>query len=257
MTSTRTEPIDPFVAGLVSSVAMVALAAALIPLRSWLGNSNVALVLVVGIVAAAALGGRAAGIAGSVAAALSYDFFHTLPHYTMQVDTRTDRITTVLLLVVGILIGEIVVRTQRVREVAEERKGEVVRLRRAAHLAAASSPAELVPMLEEEIGDVLELWFCRYQAEPLDRPLPRLTRKGVTVPSEVPPLTGDPNSWAVELPVLAGERDLGRFVLVPHDPNAAGGFTPDARRDALALADQLGAAITAAGATNGGGGIDG
>ena len=222
MTKTRTQPIDPFVAGLVASAGLVALAGLLVPLRSWLGNTNVALVLVVGIVAAAALGGRAAGVAGSVAAALAYDFFHTVPHYTMTVHARVDRITTVLLLVVGVLAGEFVVRTQRARAVAHVREDELVRLRRAAHLASASDPADLVPMLEAELAGLLGLWFCRYQRAPL---------------------TEDPNSWSIELPVTVGERDLGRFLLVPHEPLAAGGFDPDARRDALALADQLAAVL--------------
>lgn len=243
MTKTRTQPIDPFVAGLVASAGLVALAALLVPLRSWLGNTNVALVLVVGIVAAAALGGRAAGVAGSFAAALAYDFFHTVPHYTMTVDARVDRITTVLLFVVGVLVGEIVVRTQRAQDETHLREDELERLRRAAHLASAADATDLIPVLESEIADALGLWFCRYQRAPLDHPVPRLTRHGVTVPAGVPPLTNDPNSWAVELPVVVGDRDLGRFVLVPHEVNAAGVFEPDARRDALALADQMAAAL--------------
>lgn len=243
MTKTRTQPIDPFVAGLVASVGLVALAALLVPLRSWLGNTNIALVLVVGIVAAASLGGRAAGVAGSFAAALAYDFFHTVPHYTMTVDARVDRITTVLLFVVGVLVGEIVVRTQRARDEALHREDELERLRRTAHLATATDAADLIPMLEAEIAEALGLWFCRYQREPLEHPAPRLTRQGVTVPAGVPPLSNDPNSWAIELPVMVGDHERGRFVLVPHEPSAAGGFDPDARRDALALADQLAAVL--------------
>lgn len=235
--------VDPFAAGLLAAAAMVALSAALIPVRSWLGNSNIALVLVVGIVTAAAVGGRSAGIAGSAAAALSYNFFHTVPHYTLDIHDRVDRITTVLLLALGLLIGEIVVRTQRALAEADTRAVEVTRLRRTAHVASTSAPADLIRVLEDEIGDVLGLWFCRFQRGPLDRPLPRLTRQGVSVPPGVPPLTSDPNSWAVELPVLSGEREMGRFVLVPHEPDATGGFAPDARRDAIALADQLGAAL--------------
>ncbi len=245
--STHPRRVDPFVGGLLAALAIVALAVLLIPLRSWLGNNNIALVLVVGVVAAAALAGRAAGIAGAVAAAFAYNFFHTKPHYTLAIHARVDRVTTALLLIVGVLVGEIVVRAQRARQVADTREDEVVRLRRTAHLAAATGPSDLIPMLEEEIGAVLDLWFCRYQRAPLDHPLPRLSRHGVTLPAEVPPITGDPNSWAVELPVTAGGRDLGRFVLVPHTPNAAAAFTPDARRDAVALADQLGAALATAG----------
>ena len=238
-------PFDPFVSGLGASGALALLAATLVPLRTWLGNTNVALVLVVGIVAAAAIGGRSAGVAGSVAAALAYDFFHTLPHYQMRIDARVDRITTVLLLVVGVLIGEIVVRVQRARAVAGVREEELVRLRRAAHLSASTDATQLVPMLEEEIGAALGLWYCRFEPGPLRSPMPHLTRDGVRLPAEAPVVTADPNTWAVDLPVLAGERELGHFVLIPHEASDSAAFPPDGRRDALAMADQLAAVLVA------------
>lgn len=241
----RTEPCDPTVAGLGAAAALVVLAAVLVPLRTWLGNTNVALVLVVGIVAAAAVGGRVAGVAGSVAAALAYDFFHTVPHYEMHIEARVDRITTVLLLVVGVLTGEIVVRVQRARAVAGDRELELVRLRRAAHLSATTDAAQLIPMLEEEIGDALGLWYCRFEPGRLRAPMPHLTRNGVRLPAEAPVVTADPNTWAVDLPVLAGEVELGHFVLIPHVASDSAAFPPDGRRDALAMADQLAAVLIA------------
>lgn len=241
----RSEPYDPFVAGLAASAGLVALAAVLVPSRTWLGNTNVALVLVVAIVAAAAVGGRAAGVAGSFAAALAYDFFHTVPHYEMHIEGRVDRITTVLLLAVGILTGEIVVRVQRARAVAGDREVELVRLRRAAHLSATTEAAALIPLLEEEISDALGLWYCRFEPGPVADPRPRLTRLGVRLPAEAPVLTADPNTWAVDLPVLAGEDELGHFVLIPHEASDSATFPADGRRDALAMADQLAAVLLA------------
>lgn len=242
---TRSEPYDPFVAGLLAAGSLVVLAALLVPLRSWLGNTNIALVLVVGIVAAAAVGGRAAGVAGAVAAALAYGFFHTVPHYELHIDARVDRITTVLLLVVGILSGEIVVRVQRARAVAGAREQELVRLRRAAHLSASTNAAQLIPLLEEEIATALGLWYCRFEPGPLRAEMPHLTRQGVRLPAEAPVITADPNTWAVDLPVLAGEVELGHFVLVPHEASDSAAFPPDGRRDALAMADQLAAVLVA------------
>lgn len=243
MGNEQTRAGDPFVAGLLASAALVGLAGALVPLRGWMGNTNVALVLVVGIVAAAALGGRAAGVAGSFAAALAYDFFHTLPHYQMHIESRVDRITTVLLLVVGILVGEIMVRVQRARAVAGDRELELARLRRVAHLSATTDVAQLVPMLEEEIGAALGLWSCRFVPGPLTAPMPHLTPSGVRLPSEAPVVTADPNTWSVDLPVVAGDRELGHFILTPHEASDSGSFPPDGRRDALALADQLAAVL--------------
>ena len=240
---TRLRAPDPFAAGVVGALGLAALAGSLVPLRAWLGNTNVALVLVVGIVGSSAVGGRSAGVSSAVAAALAYDLFHTRPHYTMVVDARVDRLTTLLLLVVGVLAGEIVVRTRRAHEDADRRSAEVARLRRAAHLAASARPAELVVRVEEELRDLLDLWTCRFRREPPDAPTPRLTRTGVTVPPGAPALTADPTTWTLELPVTAGRVDLGRFLLVPHEPRPAGGFDPEARRDAVALADQLGAVL--------------
>lgn len=203
------------------------LAALLVPLRSWLGNTNVALVLVVGIVAAArVLGGRAAGVAGSVAAALAYDFFHTLPHYTMTVHARVDRITTVLLLVVASSPARSWCAPNVPAPSPMSARDELACLRRAAHLASASDPGGSRADARSRTGRPPGLWFCRYQRVPLDEPVPPDPPRCDGAGRGWALLTEDPNSWSIELPVTVGERDLGRFLLVPHEPLAAGGFDP-------------------------------
>ncbi len=61
----------------LGALAAIAVAGLIVPLRSTIDNTNVALVLVLVIVAAASFGGRAAGVTTSVVAALCLQL---LPH---------------------------------------------------------------------------------------------------------------------------------------------------------------------------------
>jgi len=102
--------------GVLSAIFVAGL---LVPIRDWLGASNVALVLAIVVVVAAIVGGRLAGAATSVAAALAFDFFHTRPYYTLRIDKREDVIAAVLLLVLGIIVGQLgVLRAGSRREAA-------------------------------------------------------------------------------------------------------------------------------------------
>src|SRR5262245_12506281 len=91
----------------IGVASAIAIAGLLVPIRDWMGASNVALVLVIVVVAAAILGGRMAGALTSVAAALSFDYFHTQPYYNLRISDREDVIAAVLLLVVGLAVGEL------------------------------------------------------------------------------------------------------------------------------------------------------
>ena len=82
-------------------VAPLAAAAVLLPFRSSWPNTNVALLLVVAVVAVAAIGNRAAGAIAAIGAAVWFDFFFTLPYGRFTIRSSADVTTFVLLLVVG------------------------------------------------------------------------------------------------------------------------------------------------------------
>jgi len=63
----------------------LAVAAVLLPLRSGWSNTNVALLLVVAVVAVAAIGNRLAGALAAVSAAAWFDFFFTVPYYRFTI----------------------------------------------------------------------------------------------------------------------------------------------------------------------------
>src|SRR6478735_6308310 len=89
------------------------LAAALIPVRTLIDPTNVALVLVVAVVAVACFGDRlAAGIA-ALSAAVWFDFFHTRPYFSFTISRHEDLVTAGLLLATGLVVGELAVRARR------------------------------------------------------------------------------------------------------------------------------------------------
>ena len=91
----------------IGGAAPIAVAAALVSLRDHMLNANVALVLVLVVVLAAVGGGRSAGAAAAVSAALSFNFFHTVPYLTLEIDSADDVETTLLLLAVGLAVGQL------------------------------------------------------------------------------------------------------------------------------------------------------
>ena len=75
---------------------------ALVPLRTDVVNVNLALVLVLGVLAVGAGAGRVAGLVAAGVAALSYDALPTRPYGSLRIHEGEDVLTTALLGVVGV-----------------------------------------------------------------------------------------------------------------------------------------------------------
>ena len=141
---------------LAAVVGPLAAGAALIPLRDRIDNTNIALLLVVAVVAVASGGRRPAAVAAALSAAAAFNLFHTRPYYSLRIDSSDDIVTALLLLVVGIAVGELALRGRRARyEAAAEgehdlaqhpgprpprRRGRGRRLRAAGHRLGAHPP---------------------------------------------------------------------------------------------------------------------
>jgi hypothetical protein len=232
---------------IIGGIGPIAVAGALVPLRSELDNANLALALVVVVVVAAAVGGRGAGALAAVVSAMSYDFFLTRPYLSLTIDSADDVETTIFLLVVGLLVGEIVVRLRRTQRLAARGASEIARLHRVAELAAGGAAVEeLEQAVATELVGLLELRECFFEPVPVGRPLPRLERNGAVTGVTTMRFAGDEFTLPpeVELPVLGRGRQLGRFVLVS-SPTA--GASLEERTVAVALSDQLGAVLAGEG----------
>lgn len=229
----------------LGGLAPIAVAMALVPLRGVMLNTNVALVLVTVVVVAAAAGGRQAGASSAVTAALSFDFFHTRPYLQLRMTSADDIETTVLLLVVGLLVGHLAAKGRRARSSAETRRGEIRRMYRIAELAAGGEDvSDVVMAAEAELTELLHLQSCRFEAPPFPSTFERFERNGfVTGRADRLQTAGlELPEAGVELPVLGRGQLLGRFVL---DPTPGTAISLEQRVVAVAVADQVGAVLAA------------
>jgi Domain of unknown function (DUF4118) len=227
----------------IGGIGPIAVAALLVPLRQELDNTNLALALVVVVVVAALAGGRGAGALAAIVSAMSYDFFLTKPYLSLSIDHADDVETTIFLLVIGLLVGEIVVRFRRTQRRAERGSSSIAQLHRVAELAAGgASVGELTRAVEQELMGLLDLRDCFFEPVPVGHPLPRLERNGSITGVTAHRFTGDEFALPaeIELPVLGRGHQLGRFVLVS-DPSA--GASLEERTVAVALSDQLGSVL--------------
>lgn len=246
----RSEPRLGFGGLAVAVLSPIVVASALLPFRDQLQASNVALVLVLAVLVAAVVGGRRGGAVAAIVAAVAFDFLFTRPYYSFSINNGDDVQTLVLLLAVGLAVGEIVVRSRQSRALARRRSREAEHLRNVAELAAGGeSSGRLVTVVQNELTEILDLKSCRFERPPFRTSLPQLRHRGIRVDAGSDDGAG--LSSQLELPVRSGGRVLGRFVLTM--PTEGTGLELPAERRALAaaLADQLGAALGELGSTEG------
>ena len=112
----------------VALMLPLASAAILLPWRGSWSNTNVALLLVVAVVAVAATGNRLAGALAAVSAAAWFDFFFTLPYDRLTISHSSDVTTFVLLLVVGVAVSQLAARARRLKAVTIADAGYLTRV---------------------------------------------------------------------------------------------------------------------------------
>jgi K+-sensing histidine kinase KdpD len=235
--------VAPSSVGFGSAGAAIAIGVSglLVPVRDVIGNTNVALVLVVVIVAAAAFGGRLAGAMTAAAASLSFNFFHTVPHYTLRVRSADDVWTIGLLFVVGLVVGQlaVVARSNQTKAIIE--RAGITHLEQIGAMVAEDQPPSTVwPAVQAALLDELRLAGATFEPDG-DQPASAMevldrgghfdnkvmfwSREGMELPRD-----------GVALPVRAGANSYGRIVLAP---GMGRGTTRNQRRVAVALADLL------------------
>ena len=230
----------------LGGLGSVLVAIALVPLRGEIDNTNLALVLVVVVVGAAITGGRAAGAVAAVTSTLAFDFFLARPYLSMRLESADDVETVLILLVVGLLVGEVASRGRRARRRSERATRAVARVQRVAEQVARGARAdEVVAVVTRELTELLDLHDCWLELPPYSWPLPRLERSGV--------VSGAERDWVaggfvlpadgVELGVLGRGNEVARLVLLgkPVVP-----LMVEDRVVAVALADQLGSVLALA-----------
>src|SRR5260370_10348427 len=141
----------------VSLIVPLAAAAILLPFRASWPDTNMALLLVVVVVAVAAIGNRVAGAIAAVGAAVWFDFFFTLPYYRFTIRDSADVTTFVLLLVVGVAVSQLAAYARRLKVVAITDAGYLVQIHETTSLTqAAKSPEDLVEHVAQQLIGLLE-----------------------------------------------------------------------------------------------------
>jgi len=237
--------VAPDRAALLAALAgPLAASAVLIPARDRLANTNIALILVVVVVAVAAVGRRPAGYLAALSAGVWFEFFFTRPYLRLSIDDRSDIVTFVLLVTVGVAVTEVAVWGRRQHAAAERQAGYLAGIGAAATVSAVGgSPGDLIKDVSVQLIRTLGLTGCRFQygVAGVGNP-PRLLRDGRILvagkPSDDPYLPADVE---IELLVENGGRLHGRFLLTAPPATRT---TPAQRLVAVTLADQVGAALS-------------
>jgi Domain of unknown function (DUF4118) len=223
----------------------LALAAILLPWRGSWPNTNVALLLVVAVVAVACAGRRLAGVLAAISAAAWFDFFYTLPYDRFTIRHSADVTTFALLLVVGLAVSQMAAWARRLKAVTVADAGYFTRIMESAALAQeAGIPHDVVEHVRGQLVELLDLQDCRFEYGRLLGQPPRLEPDGsvVTRYGRYPVDSAGLPSEDVELRTFSNGQYIGRFMLTP-----APGSAPSrrARLVAVSLAGLVGHALGA------------
>lgn len=105
-----------------SSLAVASVAVAL--LEANLAVPNASIVYLAAVVATAIVAGLPGAVVASVGSFLLYDFFFTEPYYTLTIEDPGEWLSVILLLFVGIVVGQLAALQRSRAELAEARERE-------------------------------------------------------------------------------------------------------------------------------------
>ena len=118
----------PVLGCLAGAGLVLVLSAALVPVRSDITRATPALVLVVAIVVAGLIGGRAAALVVAPVAVAAFNFAFIPPYWTLSVDALDDGVALAVFGLVGVVTGALVAHEGERRQSAEERAAELEQL---------------------------------------------------------------------------------------------------------------------------------
>jgi hypothetical protein len=229
----------------LAAAVPLGVALALVPARSHLANATVALGLAAVVSLLAATTGRLSAAVAALSAALCFDAWYTRPYGSLSISHAQDVETTVLLLLVALIVGQLAARNRSHLRRAVETSHSLARVHGIAEMVAAGSPsAEVVAAVAAELRSLLRLRACWFDPSFADPPGPFVERTGGVSWGAIRwgfTTLGLP-AKEVTLVVEHDGRPLGRFVLLAHPGTRV---TEDELVTAVALADQAGAALAA------------
>jgi hypothetical protein len=171
---------------------------------------------------------------------MAFDFFLTRPYVSMRIESRDDIETALIMLTVGLLVGEVAERGRRSRRHRERAAEAIARVHRVAEQVTYGAPLkDAIATGRRELIALLQLQDCWIEVPPFSWSPPQLARDGTIATSEhryrddgfsIP-------EDGLELAILRSGTEIARLVLIG-DPHVA--VNIEERQIAIAIADQLG-----------------
>jgi hypothetical protein len=233
--------------GALAAVAVIPVAMVLVPVRSVLGSQNVAMILLLLVVVAAILGGRASGLSASLAAAMSFNFFHTAPYLTLRIRDGRDIVTVAILAASGGVVGEVAERVRRRWMALLDSEDSLRALEGLVGLVPSGASHDVVMAAANDVLRRQGPFSCSFTSEPGAEGQPVLARCGriEVVPGRIYRTGHVPLPAAgVAVPVRVRGRTVGALVVAPENDR---GTTAIQRRLVVTVADLVGSAIAARG----------
>ena len=131
-----------------AAALIVALATAVtLPLYPKVPAAGLVMIYLLSVVLVGLYFGRAPAAFAALLAGLTFNYFFTVPRFSLHIDLVDDVLTFIALLVVGLLIGELAARTRRQARIAMQREERAVGLAEFTEtLLAAQTIAEIAEL---------------------------------------------------------------------------------------------------------------
>lgn len=224
----------------LGGLASLGTAGLLVGVRGEIAPAVTALVLAAVVALTGRVGGRAAGVTAAIVAALSFDFMHTKPYLSLKIANRNDILITVLLLVVGLIVGGLAARADRDRRRAHSARLDPGGLERVLHVARTSDTDDVQLAVRAELIGMMSLQDCWFTTDAvllptlgehgeLTTPTLRYTHDGFELPRE-----------GIAIEVATSGTTYGYLVC---RPTPGEGVSLEKRRVAVELANVLGLAL--------------
>ena len=171
------------------ALGSMALAVALIPLRTQVAASNLAFVFIAFTIIVAELGGRSAALVTALIAAMSLNFFLAEPYLTLAISKPDDVIAFFALAVCGLIAAAFGRRREQLSEVVGRTDRELATLARFTERSRSGRPLDRLLhdlraefdlgglVLRDAAGGVL----AAVPADARARPAPRMALDGATL----------------------------------------------------------------------------
>ena len=124
------------------ALGSMALAIALVPLRTLVAASNLAFVFMAFTILMAELGGRGAALITALVSAMSLNFFLTEPYLTLRIDKTDDVIAFFALAACGLIAAAFGRRRERLSDVAGRADRELATLARLVERSRGARPLD-------------------------------------------------------------------------------------------------------------------